>query len=401
MNLTELLKLPHLRKFYLARFISNFGNGMAPIALAFGILNLPDGSATRLGLVLGIQSIVIVIMMPFGGVIADRYGQARLVAVTDLIWGALVLLQAFWFSTGDVPLIALILLNATGGVLIAIWWPAFSAILPALVPDKVLQKSNAITSLFSNASIVLGAAVSGILISAFGAALVLAIDACTFIFAGVLVYSFRHINLVKEAIEFNVLEDLRNGWQVFISFRWIVIITSAYSFVFLARAAAENILGPVVAIKNFNGAKSWSIVLVAESIGLIVGSIFAAKIRPKRPMLVFMVTTSTLALYIWSLANPQALWFISTCAFIWGITFEFGVTLYTTAMQKQVPRESLSRVSAYDTMATLLFQPVGLAVAGPLSDLIGIEQTLYAGAILVLVAILISISFSEVRNVRD
>jgi len=68
----QVLAQPYVKRLFVARFISNFGNGMGPIALAFGILALPNGSANLLGLVLGTTTVVFLLMAPFGGVIADK-----------------------------------------------------------------------------------------------------------------------------------------------------------------------------------------------------------------------------------------------------------------------------------------------------------------------------------------
>jgi hypothetical protein len=70
--INEVLAQPFAKRFFVARFITNYGNGMSPITLAFGILALPNGSANLLGLVLGFTTAMFVVMAPFGGVIADK-----------------------------------------------------------------------------------------------------------------------------------------------------------------------------------------------------------------------------------------------------------------------------------------------------------------------------------------
>ena len=87
MDISQVLAQPHAKKFFIARFISNYGNGMSPIALAFGILALPNGSANLLGLTLGVTSAMFILMVPFGGVIADKYGRAKMVGLTDTLAG--------------------------------------------------------------------------------------------------------------------------------------------------------------------------------------------------------------------------------------------------------------------------------------------------------------------------
>ena len=89
MQSREVLAHKYVKRLFLARFISNYGNGMGPIALAFGILGLPNGSANLLGLVLGTTTVLFLIMAPFGGVIADKYGRTflanfdRFIMITD------------------------------------------------------------------------------------------------------------------------------------------------------------------------------------------------------------------------------------------------------------------------------------------------------------------------------
>ncbi len=72
MLVKELLSHKYVKRLFLGRFISNYGNGMGPIALSFGILELPNGSANLLGLVLGSTTVCFLLMAPFGGVIADK-----------------------------------------------------------------------------------------------------------------------------------------------------------------------------------------------------------------------------------------------------------------------------------------------------------------------------------------
>ena len=107
----EVLAHKYVKRLFIARFISNFGNGMGPIALAFGILALPNGSANMLGFVLGTTTVVFLLMAPFGGVIADKYGRARMVGLTDMAAGAVLFIQVFYFAKGEVPLAILLITN--------------------------------------------------------------------------------------------------------------------------------------------------------------------------------------------------------------------------------------------------------------------------------------------------
>ena len=371
---------------------------MGPIALAFGILALPNGSANMLGLVLGATTVLFLFMAPFGGVIADKYGRARMVGVTDMAAGLVLFIQVAYFATGDVPLAVLLITNGFFGLMWGIFWPAFSGLMPAVLPEAGLQKGNALNAFMTNAGVISGAAVAGLLIDVFGVAFTLAIDAASFFISGLMIFTFRHLTPRAQHTENTMLDDLLHGWKVFLSFRWIVIIVGAFSFIVMCWAAAENVLGPLIALEHFNGPKSWSFVITAESAGLIVGSIIAIKVKPKYPLRFLMLSSFTITFYIWSLAKPQSLLMIAFGAFLFGITLDLWGTLWSTALQRKVPRDSLSRVSSFDAMGSMMFRPIGLAIAAPLSTLLGIENFLQILAAITVVAIIVPLLDPQVRN---
>jgi MFS family permease len=398
MQAKEVLTHKYVKRLSVARFISNYGNGMGPIALAFGILGLPNGSANLLGLVLGTTTVLFLVMAPFGGVIADKYGRAKMVGLTDMAGGLILFVQAGYFATGNVPIAVLLIVNGAFGILWGIFWPAFSGVIPAVLPEAGLQKGNALNALFTNSGMILGAASAGFLIDAFGPAITLGIDAASFFLSGLLVFTFRHLTPRAEHTENTMIDDLRHGWKVFISFRWIVIIVAVFSFIVMCWAAAENVLGPLIALEHFDGAKSWSYVITAESVGLVVGSLIAIKVKPKYPMRFLMLSSFTITFYIASLAKPQSLAVIAVGAFLFGITLDLWGTLWSTALQRKVPRDSLSRVSSFDAMGSLMFRPIGLAIAAPLSTLLGMETSIYILAVITVFAIVLPLFNSEVRN---
>ena len=400
MSSLDLFKHNHVKKFFLARFISNFGNGLSPIALAFGILHLPGGSANELGLVLGSTTLAMLVMSPFGGVLADKFGRIRVVALAD-IWGSLGLfVQAGYFFTGHVPLVVMLIANINFGLMWGIFWPAMSGVMPALLPEEKLQQGNAVQNLIQNGAMILGAAVGGVIVSAWGSSWALTIDAATFLIAGLVVFSFRHVAPDRSESQSSMLDDLLHGWKVFFSYPWIVTGVCCFSSIVMIWSMGENVLGPLIALKHFNGPKSWSLVLSSEAVGYVVGSLIAMKIKVKYPMRFLTIITLTISLYMWTLARPQSIWFIAAAAFAWGVTLDLWSTLWTTAMQRQVPPDALSRVSSIDAMGTMLLRPLGLALGAPLAAAIGISRAMEAGAALTVICILAMILVPDFRNMK-
>ena len=399
-KLKELLRHKHVKKLLTARFISNFGNGMGPIAIAFGVLHLKGGTASELGLVLGSQTLGMILFSPFGGVLADKFGRIRMVAICD-IWGSLgLIVQAFFFFSGSVPLWIMLVANINFGLMAGIWWPAFSGVLPAIVPDQSLQKANGLNAFVSNGAMISGAAIGGWLIAAFGASTGLMIDALSFLLSGLLLITLAGIEVNPGEASQSVIKDLKYGWKTFLSYRWIVIIVAGFSFIIMCWAAAENVIGPLIALKHFAGARSWSYVISAESVGFLCGSILGYRIKVRYPMRFLMIITLSISLYTWSMARPQSIQLIALSALLWGVTLDLWGALWSTALVLQVPREALSRVASFDAMGSFLLRPVGLIVAGPLMAWIGITRSLevlsaFSAAIVALVLL-----SKDVRNME-
>ena len=96
-DLKTLWKIKRFRVLLTARTLSNIGNGMSPIAMAFGVLSLPGSNASSLSWVTASHMVPIVLFLLLGGVVADRMGRARVVGYADII-GSFVLQQVVFFS---------------------------------------------------------------------------------------------------------------------------------------------------------------------------------------------------------------------------------------------------------------------------------------------------------------
>ena len=94
-----------------------------------------------------------------------------------------------------------------------------------------------------------------------------------------------------------------------------VIIVGAFSFIVMCWAAAENVLGPLIALEHFNGAKSWSFVISAESAGLIVGSLIAIKVKPKYPMRFLMISSFSITYLFFDLVGNSYILFVKILIF--------------------------------------------------------------------------------------
>ena len=382
-----------------ARGLSNLGNGIAPIAIAFGILDIPGATPTSLSIVLAAQALPVVVTLPFGGAIADRLGAARVIAVTDIILSAFVFTMAVLFITDTVTIPLLVVLALCTGVLHGLWFPAFIGLTPAVVEEHQLQQANAALAVASNLGMFGGAAVGGILVTFIGSGWAIAVDGLTFLVAGLLIFSIRHVSVRRDSGE-SMIYDVVHGWRVFWSYKWVVAVVVAFSFIVMVLRGTDEVMGPVLAKQIYGGAAGWSVVLSVMSLGMLVGAVIATRIRVERPIRFGMLLTLTAVIWLLLLAFEAPLWMVAVGGFVWGASIELFMVLWNTALQTHIPREALSRVSSYDAMGSLMFGPLGLAIAGPMVDVIGLQAGFLIGAGVIIVAVVGSLFSRSVRELR-
>ena len=168
-QLRDVRGYPGFTSLAISRFISNVGNGVSPIALAYGVLSLPNSTGKDLSIVMAARFVPLLAFMLFGGVIADRFQRNRLVGGSDMIGSFLAALSAISLIVGFSSTWLLALMGALFGILNAIWWPAMSGVLPEILPKEKLQEGNAVIGLTTNFGYILGTLGGGILVSTVGA----------------------------------------------------------------------------------------------------------------------------------------------------------------------------------------------------------------------------------------
>ena len=122
------------------------------------------------------------------------------------------------------------------------------------------------------------------------------------------------------------------------------------------------------------------------------------RVRLKRPLFTAMVWQLGMVSWFFALGYTTNLIVIMAAAFVCGIGMDVMMVTWQTALQQNVPHEALSRVSSYDAFGSLLFTPLGLLIAGPLSQRIGTAQTAQVFGV---VAVVVLGMIIAVRDVRD
>jgi MFS family permease len=386
------------RLLFLARSTSFFGSAIAPVAIAFAVLDL-TGSATDLGLVLAARVVPQILFMLVGGVWADRLPRNLVMVASDLVTGTTQATTAVLIITGSAELWHLIVLQAIGGTAFSFFFPASTGLIPQTVEAPLLQQANAALRMALNAASISGAALGGFLVAAVGPGWALAIDAGTFfVSAGFL--GVMRVARDERLHATNFLAELREGWHEFSSRTWLWVIVLAFGFLNAAETGAFNVLGPLVAREELGGAGAYGGLLAAEAVGLVLGGLIALRFRPARPLLVGCAAMAGLPPVLILLALGAPLPVLLIAALVMGIGIETFSVLWDTSLQQHVPQQALSRVSSYDALGSFVFIPLGQIAAGPTADLVGRDRALYLAAAIVTVSILAMLATTDIRRLQ-
>lgn len=383
-----------------ARFISNLGNGITPIAMSFGVLGLPGGSASQLSLVLGSQMIPLLLFMLFGGVVGDRYKRNKIVGGSDILGSAFVMVSATSFIFGYVSIPLLCVMGALFGVLNALWWPAFAGVLPEIVPKGELQRANSVIGLLTNFGYTAGALLGGALVAIAGSGWALAVDSLSFFIAGLLVWSIDLPRIIRDDSG-TMFHQLKEGWREFISRRWVVSVVIAFTFINLAYESTLGVLGPLAMKERGYGPKEWSLVLAVSTVGMILTGLSLLVVRLRRPLLFGILPMLFMATWIFSLSLNASIWIPIAISFFAGVAIEIFYVAWSTSMQHNIPEESYSRVVSYDALGSYALAPIGLIFIGPVAEQIGTRNALYILSALVFTATIGALSVRDVRMVKN
>jgi len=386
------------RLFFIGRSFSAFGDALGPVAITFAVLDL--GSAGDLGLVLGAQALGLTVFVLAAGVWADRVPRRRLVLIADGLRLAAQAVTAVLVLTGAAEIWMLAALGFVFGTGEAIFMPASSALIPETVSPLRLQQANALLGMSRAATMIAGPAVGGLIVAGAGAGQALAVHAATYAVSAAFLLPMR-ARRVPGGERAGFLRELREGYGEVRARRWLWTSIVGFAVFSVFAFPAYMVAGPVIAKDELGGPGAWALILTATSIGMLLGSVVALRIRPARPMLVcwLLALVDPPGFVLLGMAGPLPA--IAVLAALSGVTFPVFETLWTTTIQRNVPPEALGRVTSYDWFGSLVTAPLGYALAGPLVALMGASGLLYLASAAIIVIPLAVLAVPDVRRLQS
>jgi DHA3 family macrolide efflux protein-like MFS transporter len=347
---------------------SQFGTALAGIALSFLVLH-QTGSARQMALTLAC-SLIPNLLMPFAGVLVDRFPLKWPLIGADLLRGALQLtVGGLALAWGDVPLWAINLAALLTGLAGAFAGPASNAAVPTLVPAEALARANGLLGSVGRGAWLLGTLAGGAVVAQWSPAAAIVADGLSFLLMAALM---GWVRLPREVgtpgAPLDLIGDLRAGLQVMGRSRLLVL---APIIALLLNAS----LAPVTAIlpKLFSSigaqATGYATFLALESLGMLLAGAatvaFGPRFDPQKVIAAGLVLTSLTYAVLWALPQVAVLW---TGAALLGFGFGLINIPFQTLLQQLVPQQFLGRVFSVLGMVSGLGMPLTLLLVSPILD---------------------------------
>lgn len=365
----------NFRLLFASTTVSSLGDGVSIVALAFAVLQISN-SAVALGTVIAVRQVAEALLVLAGGVWSDRLPRHLVLVGAALTQGAAQAATAALLLSGHATVVLVAVLQAVYGIGDGFVIPASTGLVPQTVSAGRLQDANALLGLSRNLLRVLGPALGGVVVAVGSPGAAIAIDAASFVGAALLLVRLRPPDrLEREAASF--LSELREGWREFTGRAWLWKTVALFGLGNMF-GTFVNVLGPVIAKQSLGGAGPWGAIVSCVGAGSIVGGLVALRFRPARPLWWCVVSVLPALAQQAAIALRLPVPAIAACSLAWGVGFGVHLTLWFTVFQREVPAASISRVSAYDALGSLVLVPLGAAMAGPIAAALGNGAALLA-----------------------
>ena len=391
----------NFRLFLSGQFISAIGTWMTFTATSWLILTL-TGSGTALGINAALAFGPVLVLGPWGGVLADRFDKRRILTFTQSTAAVISLSLATIVFTDVVSLWMVFALSLASGIVISIDNPARQSFYVEMVGEGTLTNAVSLNSAAFTGARIIGPAVAGILIATVGMAICFLIDGLSYLAVLTALLAMHgaemHAQRRSTRERGHLVAGLRYVWETDALRRPLLVMTVVFTFVF-----EWQMLVPLLANHTFHaGPGAFGLLSAAAGLGSFIGAILAAN-RNERPSMhglgVWLAAVGvTMALVSVAPTLPVAMVLMVPIGFF---AMSFMIT-GNTMLQLEAKPQARGRVMALYGVVFLGSTPIGAPLVGWLAEVLGARlMFLAAGSLAVAVAVAVLVSRSGSRSTRD
>ena len=361
---------------YAGQAFSLLGSAAVQFAVIWW-LTVQTGSAITLTVASIISFLPNLLLGPFAGVWIDRYNRGKvmiaadgLVALSSVILGAAFLIMDIppvWF------IYTVLFLRGLGNTFHS---PAIQSAIPLLVPAEMLTKAGGWGNLVSSISNMLGPVLGAALMGVFSIASIMLVDISGAIFAIVCLLFVKIPDVPQSAEKPNFCEDFRQGISAMKKNKPLMAVLPSYllaTIIYMPLGA----LFPLF-VYNYFGGNAWhnSVVEFVFASGLLVSSLIMGVwggLRKRFLMISLAIGLQGTAILVSGALPQSGLWAFVVCAFFMAAAGTIFNVPYMAYIQESTPPEVMGKVFSLLMTAMTVDMPIGLLVAGPAVEAVGVD----------------------------
>ena len=367
--------------------LSIFAEGMWTVVMALQVIALDDDPAS-LSLVATCLGAGLVGFVLVGGITADRIDQRSIIIAVETVNVIAVSSIALLSSLHALQIWHMAIAALTLGIAAAFFFPAYSALLPRILPPDQLLAANGVEGVVRPVcQRAVGPAVAGVLVGltfpALGAIAVAVLFAIGLALLVATRPAAKPVALPLDEDRPKILRDLVDGFRFMARTPWLLwTLLFASTFVLVVIGPIEVLL-PFIAKDRFvDGARTYGFILASYGIGSAIGALGISSGRLPRRYLTVMMTLwglGSLPLVVvgWTSSFPV----MALATFVVGLTDGAAGVIWGTLLQRRVPPAMLGRVSGLDFFVSLAFMPLSFAIVGPLSKIVSMQAIFVAAGV--------------------
>jgi MFS family permease len=387
----SLAPLRHRRfaAFWTGAFVSNIGTWMQTVAIGIYVTDL-TGQAAWTGAVAAAGFVPVAVLAPLGGALADRFERRRMLIVGTLLQTALAGLLTALFVAGRPGPALVTLIVLADGVASALTFPAYSALLPDLVPTDDLLGAVALSSAQWNLGRVVGPVLAGVVIKLGGYAWALGVNTVSF-FAVVAVLLVLHPPRPEPDEGVGVFASIVAGWRFVRADAGLRIVVLAMCLNTFCAAPFIALVPAMAQVVHHSGPGGTSLLVTAQGLGAVgmglslgpLGDTFGP-----RTVMLAMMGSLPVALTLYALAPTLAL--SAVAIFFVGAAYLGALSSFSTIAQLRAPRSLRGRVLSLNMMVLGSLYPFGSLVQGAVADRTSLP-TVTAGAAVLMALVMVAV----------
>jgi len=377
--------------------LSLMGGGVWIVTLVAAVWQA-GGTPTDLSLIMTGNAIGMVVAVLFGGALADRLPQQRILAVVEASRVVIAGFVGLLAVTGVLQVWHLVVAGLVIGFVEGMFYPAYSALLPRIVPASQLLAANGIEGMLRPVAYqAAGPALGGLVVAVSSPAIAFWVVAASQFVAFCLLLGLRRLPAAPRAADSgNVFGDIGRGFRYMVRTPWLLgTLVYASAVVLLIIGPLEVLMPFAVRDQTGGGTAEFAFVLAAFGVGAAVGSLTVASLRlPRRYLTVMNVMWCVGCIPLAAMGIVDQLWVMAILAFSIGVLTDGAGVIWGTILQRRVPGEMLGRVSSLDFFVSLALMPVSMAIAGPIGEAAGFPIVfLVAGLAPILICVVAVFAF--------